>query len=79
MFRPAVATPTQMVENIGKSPLLPTKLNTRMSFPTKAVSQEIHEAAPVFKVRHLNISNYYSINFLDFSENCISFEEEFAV
>ncbi|XP_046447156.1 stromal interaction molecule homolog isoform X13 [Daphnia pulex] len=50
--KPAVVTPSQNVENVGKSPLLPTKLNTRTSFPTKAFSQDIHDPTPVFKTSH---------------------------
>lgn len=50
-------TPSQNVENVGKSPLLPTKLNTRTSFPTKAVSQDIHDPTPVFKVIIFNPCN----------------------
>ncbi|XP_046635877.1 stromal interaction molecule homolog isoform X2 [Daphnia pulicaria] len=50
--KPAVVAPSQNVENVGKSPLLPTKLNTRTSFPTKAFSQDIHDPTPVFKTSH---------------------------
>ncbi len=53
--------PSQNVENVGKSPLLPTKLNTRTSFPTKAFSQDIHDPTPVFKVVIFNPWNAHFV------------------
>lgn len=59
--RPAVVAPSQNVENVGKSPLLPSKLNTRTSFPTKAFSQDIPDSTPVFKVVIFNPWNAHFV------------------
>ncbi|XP_057369662.1 stromal interaction molecule homolog isoform X3 [Daphnia carinata] len=55
---PKTLLPTEKVATVplnqgleGKSPLLPTKFNSRLSFPIKTASQDCHDA-PVFKNSH---------------------------